>query len=69
MNSLVGNIGGYVGLLLGVSILQAPDLLLKLFRFLSEFYKPSRRRRVNTIGNERVGNRKDVLTKILRKFH
>ena len=30
INSLVGNIGGYVGLLMGVSISQIPYLLLYL---------------------------------------
>ena len=58
-NSLVGNVGGYVGLFIGVSILQAPALLLKLFRFISESYKTSGRRRFNIIPNETFVNRKD----------
>ena len=36
-NTLIGNIGGYVGLLLGVSILQAPTLMVQLFGNLMKF--------------------------------
>ena len=32
INTLVGNIGGYVGLFLGVSVSQIPELLLKVYR-------------------------------------
>ena len=39
INVLIGNIGGYVGLLLGFSILQAPDLLMQLFGTWKRFYK------------------------------
>ena len=36
---MIGNIGGYVGLLLGFSILQAPELLLRLFATINGFYR------------------------------
>ena len=61
INSLVGNIGGYVGLFLGISILQAPDLLLNLFRFVSKSYKTSRRQRFNNIRNQPIVNGEGVL--------
>ena len=32
MNSLVGNIGGYVGLLMGVSVSQLPYLVLQIHK-------------------------------------
>lgn len=38
MNTLVGNIGGYVGLFLGVSISQIPGLILKVFRRIDGFF-------------------------------
>ena len=31
-HALIGNLGGYVGLLLGFSILQLPDILRNLFK-------------------------------------
>ena len=31
-HALIGNLGGYVGLLLGFSILQLPDILHNLFK-------------------------------------
>ena len=39
INSLIGNIGGYVGLLLGVSILQVPNLLSQVFANIMKFYR------------------------------
>ena len=35
---LIGNIGGYIGLCLGYSLLQIPELLLALFRKTNKFY-------------------------------
>ena len=35
LNALVGNIGGYVGLLMGVSIAQIPHLLLHIRDYLN----------------------------------
>ena len=35
LNALVGNIGGYVGLLMGVSIAQIPYLFLYLRKYLN----------------------------------
>jgi hypothetical protein len=45
---LIGNIGGYVGLLLGVSILQVPNLLLQLFGNVMKFCKNETRQSVTT---------------------
>jgi hypothetical protein len=39
INSLIGNIGGYVGLLLGVSILQISHLLLQFCVNIDKLYK------------------------------
>ena len=36
--SLIGNIGGYIGLFLGYTILQLPDLLIFLYQQLSRMY-------------------------------
>ena len=38
IHSLIGNIGGYVGLLLGVSILQIPSLVLQVVRKMKRVY-------------------------------
>ena len=38
INSLIGNSGGYVGLLLGVSILQVPSLLLQVVKKVKQVY-------------------------------
>ena len=38
IHSLIGNIGGYVGLLLGVSILQVPSLLLQFVHKVKRAY-------------------------------
>ena len=38
INSLIGNIGGYVGLLMGMSILQVPSLLGQFFGNLIKVY-------------------------------
>ena len=38
VHSLVGYMGGYVGLLLGVSILQIPKLLWKMFVNVKKLY-------------------------------
>ena len=35
---MIGNIGGYVGLLLGASVLQVPHLLIQLSDYLMKFY-------------------------------
>jgi hypothetical protein len=48
INSLIGNIGGYVGLLLGVSILQVPNLLLQLLGNVVNFYIKKRGQSVIT---------------------
>ena len=37
-HSLVGNIGGYVGLLLGFSIVQIPDILLQAYKKVQVYY-------------------------------
>ena len=37
-HSLVGNIGGYVGLLLGFSIVQIPDFLCQVFKKVQIYY-------------------------------
>ena len=47
VHSLIGNIGGYVGLLLGVSILQAPALLLQIVDKVKRAYMD--RQQVQTI--------------------
>ena len=38
LNSLLGHMGGYVGVLLGCSILQIPDLLLRAIDKIKEFF-------------------------------
>ena len=38
VHSLIGYMGGYVGLLLGVSILQVPKMLWKMFDSVKRFY-------------------------------
>ena len=38
MHVLIGTIGGYVRLLLGFSLLQAPDLLMQMFNTLKHFH-------------------------------
>ena len=38
MNSLFGYMGGYVGVLLGCSILQIPDLLIWALGTMKRFY-------------------------------
>lgn len=38
-HSLVGNIGGYIGLCLGYNLLQAPALLVVVLRILKEYCK------------------------------
>ena len=38
IHSLIGNSGGYVGLLLGVSILQVPSLLLQVVKKVKQVY-------------------------------
>ena len=50
---MIGNIGGYVGLLLGFSVLQAPIMLLRLFDIICRFCrqmskKPVLEQRPNT---------------------
>ena len=47
-SSLVGNVGGYMGLFLGYAILNFPSLLLKLFNSTK-----------NVIGMQSVSNRND----------
>ena len=37
-HSLVGNIGGYVGLLLGFSIVQIPEILLQAYKKVQMYY-------------------------------
>ena len=43
---MIGNIGGYVGLLLGVSILQVLTLMVQLFGNLMKFYMKKSRQSV-----------------------
>ena len=43
---MIGNIGGYVGLLLGVSILQLPNLLLQLLGNVMKFNRNETRQSV-----------------------
>ena len=43
MNTLIGNIGGYIGLLMGVSITQIPDIMLQMYRSCKDFYKNSKK--------------------------
>ena len=38
MNSLFGYMGGYVGVLLGYSVLQVPDLLLEAIETVRRFF-------------------------------
>ena len=38
VNSLFGYMGGYVGVLLGYSVLQTPDLLLEAIETIRRFY-------------------------------
>ena len=57
INSLIGNIGGYVGLLLGMSILQIPTLLGQLFRNLMKVYMNKTRPSVTSFPyNTAAGN-------------
>ena len=62
INVLIGNIGGYVGLLLGVSILQAPEALSRLFGMFSKFYRHSiLRSSINILSTETIiGNCESV---------
>ena len=39
VHSLIGNIGGYIGLCLGYNLLQVPALLVFVLRILKEYYK------------------------------
>ena len=38
-HALIGNLGGYVGLLLGFSILQLPNILRNLFKNMHNFWR------------------------------
>ena len=39
VHSLIGNIGGYIGLCLGYNLLQVPALVAVVFRTLKEYFK------------------------------
>ena len=45
-HSLIGNIGGYIGLCLGYNLLQVPALLVFVLRILNEYCKSK-----NTVKN------------------
>lgn len=38
MQELVGSVGGYIGLCLGYSILQLPDIVLSAIRYFKKYY-------------------------------
>ena len=42
--ALIGNVGGYIGLVLGYSIVQIPDLILFLFWKLRKYYLQHKQR-------------------------
>ena len=44
VNSLFGYMGGYVGVLLGYSVLQTPDLLLEAIETVRRFYTAGTKR-------------------------
>ena len=44
MNSLFGYMGGYVGVLLGYSVLQVPDLLLEAIETVRRFFTVGEKR-------------------------
>ena len=59
---MIGNIGGYVGLLLGFSILQAPELLLGLFGTINRFYSQAiTRSSINVMPNAQVIGNNETL--------
>lgn len=49
MQALVGNVGGYIGLCLGYSLLQLPDLILWISRKTKKYYENKRSRSDNTV--------------------
>ena len=51
INSLVGNIGGYVGLLLGVSILQVLNTMVRLYGNIMKSYMNKARPSATTTFN------------------
>ena len=55
MNSLVGNIAGYIELLLDVSILQLPNLLLTLFHNINVLNINKARRTIVIIPTKEIG--------------
>ena len=46
---MVGNVGGYIGLCLGYSFLQIPDLILWIIQKLKKYF-PTLRSRRNSVG-------------------
>ena len=44
LHSLIGNIGGYVGMILGATFMQIPDCLMELFKIARRVYRTQVRR-------------------------
>ena len=62
---MIGNIGGYVGLLLGFSVLQVPIMLLRLFDIVSRFCRQiSRKPFLVPCPNAPINGNKNVLPNI-----
>ena len=72
-NTLVGNIGGYVGLLVGVSITQIPDIILHIYQSSNDFYNNRKKRQLKDEEDEKndfasVKNRSDSSTVAIKEF-
>ena len=61
VHSLIGNIGGYIGLCLGYNLLQVPALITTVLRILKDYFKSQKFFKSSNYISKSLGTNEDNL--------